>query len=189
MTEAQFVEEIHGSGVLVYVSATWLCEVYQNVLAKSLLQAAGYDPKNSQQCALINLLNGKPNSNNLINLSSYYFIVDVGGFGPSQFLSEWQKLQKVHGTPENSPEVEAGIKLSRRVLTCCWTSVVSVLGTPLGEKPPTDGSSAISRLVARRARQKCRQRMREDIITASLESLHKVLIFFFPNLSYLLLSI
>lgn len=61
MTEAQFVEEIHGSGVLVYVSATWLCEVYQNVLAKSLLQAAGYDPKSSQQCALINLLNGKNN--------------------------------------------------------------------------------------------------------------------------------
>lgn len=59
MTEAQFVEEIHGSGVLVYVSATWLCEVYQNVLAKSLLQAAGYDPKSSQQCALINLLSGK----------------------------------------------------------------------------------------------------------------------------------
>lgn len=58
MTEAQFVEEIHGSGVLVYVSATWLCEVYQNVLAKSLLQVAGYDPKSSQQCALINLLSG-----------------------------------------------------------------------------------------------------------------------------------
>lgn len=99
----------------------------------------------------------------------------MGGFGQSQYLSEWQKLQKVHGTPENSPEVEAGIKLSRRVLTCCWSSVVSVLGTPLGEKPPLDGSSAISRLVARRARQKCRQRMREDIITASLEGLHKVL--------------
>lgn len=57
-TEAQFVEEIHGSGVLVYVSATWLCELYQNVLAKSLLQLAGYDPKNAIQPALINLLNG-----------------------------------------------------------------------------------------------------------------------------------
>lgn len=59
MTEAQFVEEIHGSGVLVYVSATWLCELYQNVLAKSLLQLAGYDPKSPNQSALISLLNGK----------------------------------------------------------------------------------------------------------------------------------
>lgn len=59
MTEAQFVEEIHGSGVLVYISATWLCELYQNVLAKSLLELSGYDPKSQPQPALINLLNGK----------------------------------------------------------------------------------------------------------------------------------
>lgn len=59
VTEAQFVEEIHGSGVLVYVSATWLCELYQNVLAKSLLQIAGYEPKSVQQPALINLLAGE----------------------------------------------------------------------------------------------------------------------------------
>lgn len=57
-TEVQFVEEIHGSGVLVYVSATWLCELYQNVLAKSLLLSAGYDPKSRQQPAIINLLTG-----------------------------------------------------------------------------------------------------------------------------------
>ncbi|EFA08546.2 Brefeldin A-inhibited guanine nucleotide-exchange protein 3-like Protein [Tribolium castaneum] len=155
ITEAQFVEEIHGSGVLVYVSATWLCELYQNVLAKSLLLTAGYDPKAPQQPALVNLL------------------TDVGGLCPSQLLSDWQKLQKVHGSPESSPEVEAGVKLSRRVLTCCWASVVSVLGAPLGEKSTFSGTSALSRLVARRARQKHRQRIRDDIITACLEGLHK----------------
>ncbi|XP_018563694.1 brefeldin A-inhibited guanine nucleotide-exchange protein 3 isoform X2 [Anoplophora glabripennis] len=155
ITEAQFVEEIHGSGVLVYVSATWLCELYQNVLAKSLLLAAGYEPKNSHQPALVNLL------------------IDVGGLCPSQLLTDWQKLQKVHGTPESSAEADAGIKLSRRVLTCCWDSVVSVLGAPLGERPHLGGTSALSRLVARRARQRYRQKIRDDIITASLEGLHK----------------
>ncbi|KAJ8951561.1 hypothetical protein NQ318_020436 [Aromia moschata] len=155
ITEAQFVEEIHGSGVLVYVSATWLCELYQNVLAKSLLLSAGYDPKTSHQPALISLL------------------TDVGGLCPSQLLSDWQKLQKVHGSPDSSIEIDAGIKLSRRVLTCCWDSVVSVLGTPLGEKPHLGGTSALSRLVARRARQKYKQKIRDDIITASLEGLHK----------------
>ncbi|KAB0792866.1 hypothetical protein PPYR_14825 [Photinus pyralis] len=156
ITEAQFVEEIHGSGILVYVSATWLCELYQNVLAKSLLQLAGYDPKGLQQPALINLL------------------VDVGGLCPTQLLTDWQKLQRVRGVPDISAEVEAGIKLSRRVLTCCWTSVVSVLGLALGEKSlSSGGASALSRLVARRSKQKFRQRIKDDVITACLEGLHK----------------
>lgn len=104
---------------------------------------------------------------------------DVGGLCPSQLLSDWQKLQKVRGSPDSSPEIEAGIKLSRRVLTCCWASVVSVLGAPLGEKSYIGNTSALSRFVARRSRQKYRQKLRDDIITASLEGLHKV------NLSYL----
>ncbi|KAF5291462.1 hypothetical protein FQR65_LT01774 [Abscondita terminalis] len=156
ITETQFVEEIHGSGILVYVSATWLCELYQNVLARSLLQSAGYDPKTQQQPALINLL------------------IDVGGLCPTQLLTDWQKLQRVRGVPDVSQEVEAGIKLARRVLTCCWSSVVSVLGLALGEKSLSGGgSSALSRLVARRSKQKFRQRIRDDVITACLEGLHK----------------
>lgn len=102
-------------------------------------------------------------------------ITDVGGLCPSQLLSDWQKLQKINGTPDNTPEIEAGIKLSRRVLTCCWTSVVSVLGGPLNEKAYIrTATSTLSRLVARRSRQKYKQRIRDDVITASLEGLHKV---------------
>lgn len=104
------------------------------------------------------------------------YFLDVGGLCPSQLLTDWQKLQKVSGTPEFSPEIEAGIKLSRRILTCCWTSVVTVLGAPLDDPPNSTSTSTLSRLVARRARQKNRQRIREDIITASLEGLHKVII-------------
>lgn len=62
LTETQFVDEVHGSGVLVYVSATWLCELYQSVLAKSLLELAGYNPKVQPQPALINLLVGNVTS-------------------------------------------------------------------------------------------------------------------------------
>lgn len=80
----------------------------------------------------------------------------------------------MRGTPDSSPEIEAGIKLSRRVVTCCWTSVVAVLGAPLSEKTHLGNSSALSRFVARRSRQKYRQKLREDIITACLEGLHKV---------------
>ncbi|CAG9864816.1 unnamed protein product [Phyllotreta striolata] len=175
ITEAQFVEEIHGSGVLVYVSATWLCELYQNVIAKSLLLTAGYDPKGNHQPALVNLL------------------IDIGGLCPTQLLTDWQKLQKLHVTSSsssyseggsNSQETEAGVKLSRRVLTCCWASVVSVLGLPLGDGTVFHNNnnnnynggattSALARLVGRRARQKYKQKMRDDVITTSLEGLHK----------------
>lgn len=58
LTETQFVEEVYGSGVLVYLSATWLSELYQQVLATSLLEIAGYNPNSGQQNALINLLTG-----------------------------------------------------------------------------------------------------------------------------------
>lgn len=99
----------------------------------------------------------------------------MGGLSTSQLLTEWQKLQKIHGTLEAPPEVEAGIKLSRRVLTCCWGSVVTVLGAPLGESSQLSSSaSTLSRLVARRSRQKHKQRIRDDVITACLDGLHKV---------------
>lgn len=38
LTEDEFVEEVQGSGVLVYLSATWLRELYQQVLINDLLK-------------------------------------------------------------------------------------------------------------------------------------------------------
>lgn len=37
LTESQFVEEVQNSGVLVYLSGAWLCELYQQVIAQSPL--------------------------------------------------------------------------------------------------------------------------------------------------------
>lgn len=54
MTEDEFVEEVQGSGVLVYLSATWLREVYQQVLSNDLLK----DVPTSDH-PLIHLLSGK----------------------------------------------------------------------------------------------------------------------------------
>lgn len=57
--QEQFVEEVHGSGVLVYLSATWLSELYQQVLACNLLEKCGYNPHYTENNALINVLTGK----------------------------------------------------------------------------------------------------------------------------------
>lgn len=54
----QFVEEVHGSGVLVYLSATWLSELYQQVLACNLLERCGYNPSSTENNALVNVLTG-----------------------------------------------------------------------------------------------------------------------------------
>lgn len=56
--QQQFIEEVHGSGVLVYLSATWLAELYQQVLANNLLEEAGYKPASHENYALVNLLSG-----------------------------------------------------------------------------------------------------------------------------------
>lgn len=53
------MEEVHGSGVLVYLSATWLSELYQQVLACNLLEKCGYNPHYTDNSALINVLTGK----------------------------------------------------------------------------------------------------------------------------------
>lgn len=54
--QMEFIQEVHESGVLVYLSATWLSELYQLVLSTSLLQ--NYSPETSDNLALINLLTG-----------------------------------------------------------------------------------------------------------------------------------
>lgn len=54
LTEDEFVEEVQGSGVLVYLSATWLRELYQQVLAHDLLK----DVPNTDH-PLMHLLSGK----------------------------------------------------------------------------------------------------------------------------------
>lgn len=57
--QEQFVEEVHGSGVLVYLSATWLSELYQQVLACNLMEKCGYSPNTKENNALVNVLTGK----------------------------------------------------------------------------------------------------------------------------------
>ncbi|XP_014227579.1 brefeldin A-inhibited guanine nucleotide-exchange protein 3 [Trichogramma pretiosum] len=118
VTEGQFVEEVHGSGVLVYLSATWLSELYQQVLASNLLAKCGYDPRSQDNNALVNAL------------------IDVDGIPGTrpggQLLSDYLRLERCQlQRQEATPESEAGTKLARRVLTCCWASIVNVLASGL----------------------------------------------------------
>ncbi|XP_022822877.1 brefeldin A-inhibited guanine nucleotide-exchange protein 3 [Spodoptera litura] len=111
LTEDEFVEEVQGSGVLVYLSATWLRELYQQVLATDLLQDV-------------------PTSDHpLLHLLS-----DLGGLDQSPVMSDWQKLKEVscfYNNTVESPQHDASLRWARRILTCIWDSMVTVLSVPL----------------------------------------------------------
>uniref|UniRef100_A0A0A9Y3X5 Brefeldin A-inhibited guanine nucleotide-exchange protein 3 n=1 Tax=Lygus hesperus TaxID=30085 RepID=A0A0A9Y3X5_LYGHE len=106
MTEHQFVSEVEESGVLVYLSSRWLCEVYQQVLCLDLLTVSGCN--NNQ--AILNLLS------------------DLGGVNfDNEVLSNCVKLDKAALRQNTTPETQAGLKLARRLLMCCWDSILAVL--------------------------------------------------------------
>ncbi|CAK9833529.1 Brefeldin A-inhibited guanine nucleotide-exchange protein 3 [Anthophora retusa] len=155
ISEEQFVEEVHGSGVLVYLSATWLSELYQQVLACNLLEKCGYNPHDTDNSALINVL------------------TDVDGIPGSQrggqLLSDYIRLEKAQlSRSEPTPEAEAGAKLSRRVLTCCWGSMMTVLTT--GLNPPKEQNN--KGILNRDGGSRCIR----DTVVLSLEGLHKAAI-------------
>uniref|UniRef100_A0A224YUN2 Brefeldin A-inhibited guanine nucleotide-exchange protein 3 n=1 Tax=Rhipicephalus zambeziensis TaxID=60191 RepID=A0A224YUN2_9ACAR len=117
LTEEKFVDEVHGSGVLVYLSATWLSELYQQVLARSLLREAGYEPESKTNLALINLL------------------TDVDGLGSDQLgsrqLSDYRRLERAATNVVFTPHMLAGMKFARHVLTACWDTMLEVLSVLL----------------------------------------------------------
>ncbi|CAG9564560.1 unnamed protein product [Danaus chrysippus] len=111
LIEDEFVDEVQGSGVLVYLSATWLRELYQQVLATDLLKDV-----TSADHPLIHLLS------------------DLGGLDQNPVMSDWQKLKEVsmiYKDSDDSPQYQASLRWARRILTCIWDSMVTVLSVPL----------------------------------------------------------
>lgn len=57
----QFIEEIYSSGMLMYVSRSWLAELYQHVLVTNILELSCYKTQTTGHLALIDLLTGSYN--------------------------------------------------------------------------------------------------------------------------------
>lgn len=109
---------VQNAGVLVYLSSAWLRELYQCILATNPLESLNLEEVNNR-CTLIDM------------------ICDAGGVGPTQMMSEWQRLQSVskymNQTEIETDKQKAAKKLARRLLTCCWDSMVVILSAGLGE--------------------------------------------------------
>lgn len=93
---------IQNTGVLVYLSTGWLCELYQCIIATNPMVALKKEDCYENRCALIELLQ------------------DAAGIGPTQMLCEWQRLQNVVNihVDVSNPRRDAANKLARRLLTC-----------------------------------------------------------------------
>lgn len=155
LTELQFVTSVQNAGVLVYLSSAWLCELYQCILATNPLGSVSQDVLEDHHCALVDML------------------CDAGGLGPTQMLSDWQRLQSVARQQADRDERQlAGKKLARRLLTCCWDSMVTVLSVGMGNLEETTKSRIVA-LSKKTLRVKRRQRMDgETLYALSLEGLH-----------------
>lgn len=156
LSEQQFVTSVQNAGVLVYLSSGWLSELYQSIIASNPLRSLKTDDSYEEsRCAFIDLLQ------------------DAAGIGPTQMLSDWQRLQSV-GTVQiqSNARQNAAKILSRRLLTCCWESMISVLSAGLGDL----GNTTKSRLVAmskKTLKIKNRQTVGgEALFASSLEGLH-----------------
>ena len=95
---------------------------------------------------------------------------DVDGISGShrggQFLSDYRRLERAQlSRSEPTPEAEAGAKLSRRVLTCCWDSMVAVLATGLNPCKEESGKGILNMDGG--------SRCVKDTIILALEGLHK----------------
>lgn len=155
LTELQFVTSVQNAGVLVYLSSAWLCELYQCILAINPFGCASRDVLENHHCAVVDML------------------CDAGGLGPTQMLSDWQRLQSVARQQADRDERQiAGKKLARRLLTCCWESMVTVLSVGMGNMEETTKSRIVA-LSKKTLRVKRRQRLDgETLYALSLEGLH-----------------
>lgn len=156
LSEQQFVTSVQNAGVLVYLSSGWLSELYQCIIATNPLGSfKTQDCQEENRCAFIELLQ------------------DAAGIGPTQMLSDWQRLQNVGSIHvQSNARRDAASKLARRLLTCCWESMLTVLSAGLGDM----GNTTKNRLLAvskKTLKIKNRQNVGgEALFALSLEGLH-----------------
>jgi len=84
-----------------------------------------------------------------------------------QMLTDICKLRRTTSTSETTLEIEAGMKLSRRILTCCWNSMLTVLTNTIGEGSSESSSTTSLQLLlgTEKARSK-HKHVREAVISS-----------------------
>lgn len=107
-----------------------------------------------------------------LNLKSF-IISDVEGTGTclqgSQMLWECRRLERASFATDSSVEAEAGLRLSKKILTCCWDSLLKVLAAPLTEEKHRSKGLKLRNL--KFVSSVNRQKAAKEVVAVSLEGL------------------
>ncbi|XP_035825340.1 brefeldin A-inhibited guanine nucleotide-exchange protein 3 [Aplysia californica] len=168
ITEADFLNEMFSSGLLLYLPPVWLKEVYAQVLGSSLICSPS---------PLCSSPSHRQDMNHLV-----HFIQDLEGSGStevsSRLTSEYREeldFDTDGEEPDQSWRVEAGKALAADVLSGCWAQVLDILSVMLNEQggaPGGGGRYSLSLLLATDSAREDVRRARSAICT-SLNGLQK----------------
>ncbi|KAI0235880.1 Brefeldin A-inhibited guanine nucleotide-exchange protein 3 [Lamellibrachia satsuma] len=183
MTEMQFIDEILGTGLLLYLSRSWLSEVFHHIISSDLLALAGYTAAMTghSDSPLIHSLIGESDSlliqsHCLIGESDsplIHSLIDLDGLQShevaGQMLSVYYDTSIMRSADSGTPALKIGPSFAKEILTVCWDGILDVLSSVLTERSSGDLSSSLSLMLnAREETEKARQ-----AICLSLEGLQK----------------
>ncbi|KAK7108439.1 hypothetical protein V1264_016181 [Littorina saxatilis] len=155
-SQVQFVDSVLGSGLLLYLSPTWLSELYQQTIASPLMDVTHLT---IADCALLQMLE------DIDGLGSH----ETGG----QMMFEFRECEEgvaPEETPEMSLKIEAGQTLARCILLTCWDSILDVLSVLLDGKSSCGITFSLGLLLGTEGAREETQRGR-DTICLSLNGL------------------
>ena len=142
ISESEFTDSILQSGIIAYLSSTWLAEVYSLVLQQDLFEGT---------------TSGTP----IVNLCS-----DIDGYGSTeehgQLLKEYRRLQE--GQPQEPQEVRArlaGRKYCRRIVSAVWDYTISICSKVTSGSASSAFASGLPSMLGTRKAKSGRAHLRE----------------------------
>ncbi|KAK7480747.1 hypothetical protein BaRGS_00028008 [Batillaria attramentaria] len=156
-SQTQFVDSVLGSGLLLYLSPTWLSEVYTQTIAAPLMDVTHLV---TPDCPLLQLIE------DLDGLGSH----EIGGQLMFEYRCDEDRWRTETALPESQPKVEAGQFLAQRILWTCWEGLLDVLSVLLEGKSSCGISFSLGLLLGTEGAREETQRAR-DAICLSLSGL------------------
>ncbi|XP_064617857.1 brefeldin A-inhibited guanine nucleotide-exchange protein 3-like [Liolophura sinensis] len=159
ISEDWFVDSVLGTGLLLFLSPTWLSELYRLVITTDFLVEAGYVPdiEATRDVPLIS------------------FLTDLDGLGSHdrgrQLLCN-EQCDEIIPPAGDKRQVEAGKLLSRYILTSCWDGILDVMSVLLNGDSSCGISSSLGLMLGIEGAKEESLKAREAICT-SLEGLQK----------------
>ncbi|XP_071113726.1 brefeldin A-inhibited guanine nucleotide-exchange protein 3-like [Haliotis cracherodii] len=159
LSEKEFMDDVLSCGVMVFLSPSWLSEVYNQVTYRNILDTGSHPGwQDTQLVCMLRDIDG---------LGSH----EMGGQMMSSCRGGHNMLSVEH-EQVNMTQVEAGMKLSRRILSVCWEGVLDVLSVLLNGKSSCGVSSSLALMLGTEGAKEESMRAR-DAICLSLSGLQR----------------